>query len=120
MPKKVDQYENERKDVLNRMLEILGITEENKEICLNDIDNDPEKIERINELDTDIKKYFLTSKWAAFKSKPIKRRYFSLLKSLLKEFNITYKTQTQRLTNFDGNKSSTSKTTSSVKIIIEI
>ena len=40
MPKKVEQYDAERKQVLDRMFEILGITESNRTICLNDIDKD--------------------------------------------------------------------------------
>lgn len=117
MPKKVEQYETERKNVLNRMFEILGVSQDNKEICLNDIDNDQDKIDRINALDIDIKKYFLTSSWAAFKSKPIKRRYFSLIRSVLKDLNITYKSKTIRETCFEG---SSSKTTVKFRIIFEI
>lgn len=103
MPKKVEQYENERKDVLNRMLEILGITDENKVICLNDVDNDSKKIERINELETDIKKYFLTSKWAAFR-KPLKRKYYSILKNILKACNINYSERSETFLKKTGNK----------------
>jgi len=117
MPKKVEQYDTERKQVLDRMFEILGINDNNKEICLNDIDNDQDKINRINDLDTDIKKYFLTSGWSAFIRKNIKRRYYSILKSLLKEFNISYKTKTYRFIEYEDNKS---KSISQVKVIIDI
>ena len=117
MPKKVEQYDAERKQVLDRMFEILGITESTKEICLNDIDKDKDKIDKITELEIDIKKYFLTGMWSAYKGKTIKRRYFSLLRSLLKEFNIIYKTKTIRETIFEGDKS---KTTNKLIVIIEI
>ena len=117
MPKKVEQYDTERKQVLDRMFEILGITQNNKEICLNDIDNDQDKIDRISELETDIKKYLLTGLWSAYKGKTIKRRYFSLLRSLLKEFNITYKTSILKETLYEGNKS---KNISKTRVIINV
>jgi hypothetical protein len=117
MPKKVEQYDAERKQVLDRMFEILGISESNKTICLNDIDKDEAKLKAIEELEIDIKKYFLTGLWSAYKGKRIKRRYFSLLRSLLKEFNIIYKTKTIRETVFEGDKS---KTTNKLIVIIEI
>lgn len=117
MPKKVDGFDVERREVLNTIFKILGIDENNKEICLNDIDNEPDKIEQISELETEIKKYFLTGLWSAYKGKQIKRRWFSIVRSILKEFNITYKTMTHRETVFQDNKSIT---TTKLRVIIEI
>lgn len=116
MPKKVEQYDAERKQVLDRMFEILGITESNRTICLNDIDKDESKLKEIEDLDVDIKKYFLTSKWSAYLRTDIKRRYFSILKSLLKEFDIGYETETQRIISYNSDKKS--KSISIVKVII--
>ena len=97
MPKKVEQYDAERKQVLDRMFEILGITESNRTICLNDIDKDESKLKAIEELDVDIKKYFLTSKWACYIKKNMDRKYYSVLKYLLREFNINYEQKTETI-----------------------
>ena len=103
MPKKVEQYDTERKQVLDRMFEILGITQNNKEICLNDIDNDQDKINKINSLDTDIKKYFLTSMWSAYR-KPLKRKYYSVLRNMLKVCNINFSERSETVLKKTGNK----------------
>ena len=97
MPKKVEQYDAERKQVLDRMFEILGISESNKTICLNDIDKDEAKLKAIEELDVDIKKYFLTGGWGCYTRKNMKRKYYSVLKYLLKEFNIKHKQESELL-----------------------
>ena len=99
MPKKVEQYDAERKQVLDRMFEILGITESNRTICLNDIDKDEVKLKAIEDLDVDIKKYFLITGWKCYKSNDMKRKYYSVLKYLLKEFNIKYKQNTETIRN---------------------
>lgn len=120
MPKKIDQYDTERKQLLDRIFDILGISKDNNSFFLNDIDKNQTKIDQINALDIDIKKYFCISNWSAFKSKPIKRRYYSLLKSIFKDMNIKYKTETHRNTIFDGNNTGTSTTITSVKVIIDL
>ena len=94
MPKKVEQYDAERKQVLDRMFEILGITESNRTICLNDIDKDESKLKEIEDLDVDIKKYFLTSMWSAYR-KPLKRKYYSILKNMLKVCEMNYKEKSE-------------------------
>lgn len=94
MPKKVDQYENERREILIRLFNILEITKENNTITLNDIDNDNNKLMAIEELDYDIKKYFLTSRWGCYRRDNLKRKYYSVLQSILKQFNIKYKQYT--------------------------
>jgi hypothetical protein len=43
MPKQVDKYVEERKQVLSQMLEILGITEQNNMFSLHKLDGDEEK-----------------------------------------------------------------------------
>ena len=65
----------------------------------------------IEDLDVDIKKYFLTSNWSVFKPKAIKRRYFSVLKYILKDMGLTYKTKTQRVIVYENEKSKTSSIT---------
>jgi hypothetical protein len=97
MPKKVEQYDAERKQVLDRMFEILGISESNKTICLNDIDKDEVKLKAIEDLDVDIKRYFLTSGWGCYMRPNLKRKYYSVLKYLLRENNINHKQYTKTI-----------------------
>jgi len=93
MPKKVDGYERERLDTLKKYLEILGINENNKEICLNEIDKDEEKLRRLEEMDGEIRKYYLTSGWVCY-SRKLDRKYYSVLKYMMKEFNINFNQKT--------------------------
>lgn len=94
MPKKVDGYDVERREVLNKYLELLGINENNKEICLNDIDEKPDLIKKLDDLDVEIKKYYIISGWSCYIKKNLKRKYYSVLKSLLNEFKIENKQYT--------------------------
>jgi hypothetical protein len=85
MPKKVNQYEPERLEVVNKLFEILNITESNNSFISNNLDMDLEKQKEIVELEPLIKKYFIYGKWNYFKDVSLKRRYLSLVKTLLKE-----------------------------------
>lgn len=92
MPKKVEQFENERKEVLNKMFQILGINEQNNMFSLHKIDGDQEKQNAIINLQDDIKKYFLASRWTCFnKADNCKRIWLSMIKNVVKDmgYNIT-------------------------------
>ena len=98
MPKKIDKYQNERQNVINRVFEILGINERNNMFGLHELDNNKEKQDQILALEPDIKKYFLCGTWTYFKyDDNIKRRPLSLIKSLMKDmnYNITSTRKTQ-------------------------
>lgn len=58
MPKQVNKYTNERKDVLNKMFSILGINEKNNTFLLHELDTNIDKQNKILDLETDIKKHF--------------------------------------------------------------
>jgi hypothetical protein len=86
MPKQVDKYVEERKQVLSQMLEILGITEQNNMFSLHKLDGDEEKQAQILALENDIKKYFLCGEWTCFKKKDtVKRRWLSMIKYVVKD-----------------------------------
>jgi hypothetical protein len=93
MPKKVENYEVERKQVLQKMLDILGITDTNKMFSLKELDANEQKQNDILALEPDIKKYFFYSNWTCFK-KPCKRRYLSFIKYVMKDMNINLKAAT--------------------------
>ena len=90
MPKKVLLYTEQRQNVINKLLEILEITETNNIFSLHKIDNDAEKQQLILDLEPDVKKYFNCSTWSCFKQKnTITRRWLSFTKYLFKEMNIS-------------------------------
>ena len=116
MPKKVDGYERERLETLKKYLEILGINENNKEICLNEIDKDEDKLRRLEEMDSEIRKYYLTSGWTHNHKKNMKRKYYSILKYMMKECEITCDKQTIKIIDHTKGKNSENKTIIKVNI----
>ena len=85
MPKKVSQYNEERKDILNKILAIVGIDETIKSFRLEDITE--EKENSIYKLEKEIKKYYKTTGWNCFKQKEMCNRWLSILRSIIKEYN---------------------------------
>ena len=86
MPKKVEQYENECKLVLEKMFQILGINDQNNIFSLHNIDNDIDKQNSIINLEDEIKKYYLCGEWSCFNKKSmIKRRWLSMIKYVIKD-----------------------------------
>jgi hypothetical protein len=104
MPKKVENYEVERKQVLQKMLDILGITDTNKMFSLKELDANEQKQNDIIALEQDIKKYFICSKWNYFnnKNREFKRSYLCLLKAVMKDTN-TNLISSQLVKKIDGN-----------------
>ena len=90
MPKSIKNFTKERQELLQKMLTILGITDDNKMFSLKKLDEDEEKQKQILDLVEDIKKYFICSRWAYFSNQNIdfKRDYLSLIKSVLRDMKI--------------------------------
>lgn len=85
-------FKKEQKEILDKLLNILGINSENKLISVINIDNDEYKQKEILNLLDDIEVYFCTSNWAIIKNKNLDKKYVSLIKSVLKYMNIEYET----------------------------
>ena len=104
MPKKVEQYDNERKEVLNKLLIILGINDENNTVSLKEMDNSIEKQNSIISLVPEIKKYFVCGKWSCFCTpiEIIDRYYLSILKYVLKNMNYNMFSKRTYLKGTDG------------------
>jgi hypothetical protein len=98
MPKNIEKYDNERKNILNKLYEILEITDINKQFSLKELDNNIEKQQKILQLEEEIKKYFVCSRWCYFSQKctGLKRNYLSLIKSIFKALNIKMLTTIQK------------------------
>jgi hypothetical protein len=83
---KKELYPKERSDLLNKLNNILGITDDNNIIYIYDIDSSIDKQKQINDLVGDIKKYFKCGTWSYFaKVGKGKRQYLSLIKSIYKD-----------------------------------
>jgi hypothetical protein len=89
MPKKVDNYDNERNDLLKKLFDILDINDNNNLFSLKYLDNNSGDQTKILELIPNIKKYFICSKWSCFNQKLLEseRLYLSIIKNLLKNMN---------------------------------
>ena len=85
-PSKRLKYVEERKDVLNKLYYILGVTENNTVFYFEDIDDD--KKAQIKELEGDIKKYFNAGKWSCF-VRNLDDPLSSLIRTILKDMKIS-------------------------------
>lgn len=83
IPKEV-KYVKERKVVLDKLLNILGINDTNKVFFVDDLENDEAKQKQILDLVDDVKQYFSCGMWVYFAKKDISMPYTSLSRSILK------------------------------------
>lgn len=82
-PKKIDIFQKERNEILNKLFVILNINENNKVFYVDDIQNDDNKKNAILALKDDVKKYFKSSNWSVFHKQP-PNQWLSLSKSIIK------------------------------------
>jgi hypothetical protein len=89
MPKRVEKYFAERIKILNNLFIILNIHEKNNTFSLKQLDNNKNQQSKILELTSDIKNYFICSRWSCFNKKLLNsnRLYLSIIKNLLKNMN---------------------------------
>jgi hypothetical protein len=90
MPKSIIKYTTERQELLQKMFNILGITDDNKMFSLKKLDEDEDKQTQILALVDDIKKYFICARWTFFsqKNKELKRSYLSLIKAVFRDMEV--------------------------------
>lgn len=96
MPKDISKYEEQRKEVLNKLFIILGINENNNYFELKKLNNNIEMQNKILELEPEIKKYYNYSHWECFKKYEMKKRYMSFIRYIIK--NNDYKLVSNRKT----------------------
>ena len=87
------KFKEERKIVLNRILEILEINDSNKIFYSHILDDNEEMQNQILELDNEIERVFKVSLWVAYKPttrNTIERRYLALVKSVFKDMGVKY------------------------------
>jgi len=91
--KKYKIYKNERTDILNKIINIIGL-----HFFSHELDTNKEKQEKIYALEEDIKKYFSVGNWPAYKSKSIvEKRAISIVRSILKDMDIDVESKNKRL-----------------------
>ena len=90
MPKTVDKYINEQKEIAKKILDIIGINENNNMISLTKLDENIELQNSILNLEPEIKKYFLASKFSFINNvaRDYKRKYLAIIKSIMKTMKI--------------------------------
>ena len=93
MPKTIIGFDSERKEILNKILDILEINENKKSFLLQDIDNNSEKQQLIYDLETNIKKYFNAGSWTCFRKIDQHRKWYNMIKSINRSMNVEHYTK---------------------------
>ena len=88
-PPKAIKYATERKELLDKLINILGISKTNNIFYIQDIDDD--KKNQILALADDAKQYFRSSTWTYFTDTP-EFPWVSLTRSILHNMDIKTKT----------------------------
>ena len=84
---------NERKEILNKIMNIIKINNSNLTFYSHELDKNIEGQQEILNMIPDIEKYFKVSSWASFQSnKNVSRKYLSIVKSILKDMDIKFNT----------------------------
>jgi len=84
MSKKLDKYVKERKEILDKLLNILEIDDKKHYFTLEEINEN--KKEKICNMEREIKKYYVVSNWFCFrKSTEESKKWLSILRHLIKD-----------------------------------
>jgi len=83
-------FTKQRIVIMQKIFNIIGITDKNRSFYSNFIEDSEEICAQIYQLEEDIQKYFYVSAWPAFKknSKLTDKKALSIVKSVLKDMNI--------------------------------
>jgi hypothetical protein len=88
---KQNKYTLERKQIIERIFNILGVNNDKKYFYINELDDNIDKQNEILNLKNEIHTYFLTGNWKCFKTGiNIDRPYLSLIKHVFKYENINF------------------------------
>jgi len=86
-----EKYQNERKEICNKIIIILNLTENNS-FLLSDLDNNIEKQNKILDMKDEIQKYFAVSTISSFKPNfECKRPYLNIIRSILRMQHYEFK-----------------------------
>jgi hypothetical protein len=94
MKKKSELYENEQKEILKKILNLIGINRLNNRKTREELEGDEIK-ESMREMREDIIKYYTTSRWKTFYRDD--NQELNMIKNILKEHGIEiYKLEKKR------------------------
>ena len=94
------KYPNERKKVLEKVFNIIGVSESKPYFRSHEIDYSEYISFEINKLEPELHQYFNIGSWAAFKSNNnVSKRAFSIIKSIFKEMNVQYSSSIEKIIN---------------------
>ena len=79
-----------QQEILTKILNILGITSDKDYFLLCELDIDMEKQQAILDLQDDIKRNFVHSKWTCFIRYDLKRQAFSIIKYVLRDMGYLF------------------------------
>lgn len=105
--KKAEKYKSECEEITNKIIDILNLDSE-KSFILYEFDRDIEKQEKINELSSEIRKYFASSYWNGINDKNTIRPYLTIIRNLLKAQGYLFINKTF-IYNIDGSKVKTTR-----------
>ena len=81
---KAERYEEERKEVIRKLNEIMGINENNNKFILEELKEDKERQDSIMGLLEEVKKYYAYNTWTYFRGE-VKEEAVSLMKAIYKK-----------------------------------
>jgi len=102
-PTKADLFKNERNITLNKLNNILGVTDENKTFYIYDIDENNDKQKLILGLYDDVSKFFKGKSTALFTRDDSEKRWLSIIKIIYKEMDFELKYGTFNITRNGNN-----------------
>lgn len=89
-PTKKNKYDVERQTIIEKLDEIIGISDSNRSFYFYDLDNNIEKQNQIFALQDEIKRFFKAGNWNIFTKDLKTRKYLSLLKSVYRDMGYTF------------------------------
>lgn len=96
---KMEKYVKERKEIVDKIFELINIQTENRIRFFYTDDITDEKQQEIIDMKNKIKKYFIVTGWMSFKTDAkLDKEYMSLIRNILKHEKINY-TQSQKMIN---------------------
>ena len=94
-PRKEVVYKVQRREVLDKLNTILGITDKNNVFSLTELDKDQKRIDQIMALKDDIAEYFRGKDSAVYKNNA-QKPFLSLLKIVYRDFDYRFDYATKR------------------------
>jgi hypothetical protein len=102
---KKEKYANERKELILELNNLMGISENNKEVNLHEIKNNNELKKHLEECDKKIKKYFKCGSWNYYIKKSLGEEspIIGLIRAIYRDEDYIFTTK-DKVIDIDGKK----------------